>query len=280
MKKRLVAVILLMAYAAMLIKVMVFKDLPTIRLGHLMLNFSGRESGHPPNLMPLRTILPYLLGRSGLIIGGINIAGNIALLVPVGFLVPLIYPRIAWKMALALGIGCGLTIEILQTVLKVGIFDIDDVILNALGVTAGYWAYLLLEAWLRSRRYGLIAFALSALAAVPAAAVYAINASNPLRPVDSRAGEATAEPGRPDAGQTGDLCRGTGGTGRIVSLGGDKLTIQRRDGALQDLHLTDRTVIRTLAGAVSRADLKTGDHVTVVIDASEGASAVLVCAAG
>jgi glycopeptide antibiotics resistance protein len=186
MKKRLMAVILLMAYAAILIKVMVFKDLPTIRLGHLMLNFSGRESGHPPNLMPLRTILPYLLGRSGLIIGGINIAGNIALLVPVGFLVPLIYPRIAWKMPLALGIGCGLTIEILQTVLKVGIFDIDDVILNALGVTAGYWAYLLLEAWLRSRRYGLIAFALSALAAVPAAAVYAINASNPLRPLAAR----------------------------------------------------------------------------------------------
>jgi hypothetical protein len=54
---------------------MVFKDLPTIRVGQLMLNFGAHEG--PANLIPFKTIIPYLLGQGGLIIGGLNIGGNI-----------------------------------------------------------------------------------------------------------------------------------------------------------------------------------------------------------
>ena len=148
MRTRLLSIIILIAYSAILIKVMVFKDLPTIRIGHLMLNFAGTDAGHAPNFVPFTTIVPYLLGYKGLIIAGVNIVGNIALLVPLGFLFPLVF-RNTWKKSLALAVASGLVIEVMQVVLRVGIFDIDDVILNALGVMIGYGAFVILAKWVR-----------------------------------------------------------------------------------------------------------------------------------
>ena len=61
-----------------------------------MLNFGGMHEGKA-NLLPFKTILPYLLGKKGLIIGGINLVGNIILLVPMGFLVLFVFRNITWK---------------------------------------------------------------------------------------------------------------------------------------------------------------------------------------
>ncbi len=144
MQKRLIPSILLTLYSALLIKVMVFKDLPVIRVGGLMFKFGGKEAVRPPNFVPFRTIAHYVFGSQGIIIGGINLVGNIALLVPIGFLVPLVYRTMTWKKAVILGIAAGLVIELLQTVLHVGIFDIDDLILNALGVLIGYGMFVLI----------------------------------------------------------------------------------------------------------------------------------------
>jgi len=144
MKKRLVPALVLAAYGALLIKVMVFKDLPTIRVGRLMFNFGGADAGHAPNFVPFSTIVPYLLGHKGLIIAGVNLVGNVALLVPVGLLLPFVYWNLTWKKSLVVAVASGFIIETLQTVLRVGIFDIDDVILNALGVIIGYWIFVIL----------------------------------------------------------------------------------------------------------------------------------------
>jgi glycopeptide antibiotics resistance protein len=49
----------------------------------------------------------------------------------------------------------------------VGIFDIDDCILNALGVVIGYWAFTILANWIRSRNYKrMIVAAVTAVAAL------------------------------------------------------------------------------------------------------------------
>src|SRR5688572_1056119 len=104
MKKHLISVIILVAYAVPLIKVMVFKDVPTIRVGQLMLNFGGTTTGNAPNFVPFKTILPYLFGYKGWIIAGINLIGNIILLVPVGFLLPFAYPNITWKKSVVIAI--------------------------------------------------------------------------------------------------------------------------------------------------------------------------------
>ena len=143
---------MLVAYTAILIKVMVFKDLPLIRIGSFMLNLGGTHEG-PPNILPFKTILPYLLGERGWLMAAINLAGNIALLVPVGLLAPFIYQRMSWKKALALAVAAGMAIEGMQIVLHVGIFDIDDVMLNGLGVMIGYWVFLMQAKWVRSGKF-------------------------------------------------------------------------------------------------------------------------------
>lgn len=264
MTRKSTSAFVLIVYCAILIKVMVFKDIPTIRVGSLMLNFAGTNAGHGPNFVPFKTILPYLLGFKGWIIAGINLVGNIALLVPLGFLVPLVYRHVTWKASLALGVAAGLCIEVMQTVLGVGIFDIDDVILNALGVMIGYWAFAILAQWIRSKNYKRLAIA--AVTAVGAAVVFYGGLVYPMthQPVVTP---------RMD----GDLCGGTGGTGQIVSAGNHTMTIRRQDGVIQALALTDRTTIRTSAGPASESDLKTGDRVTVVVYDRETATTVLKC---
>src|SRR6185312_7134589 len=97
MKKPVISAFVLIAYCAILIKVMVFKDIPTIRVGALMLNFAGTNAGQAPNFVPFKTIVPYLLGYKGWIIAGVNLVGNIALLVPLGLLAPFVYRRMTWK---------------------------------------------------------------------------------------------------------------------------------------------------------------------------------------
>ena len=82
MKTKITLLLILLSYCAILIKIMVFKDLPTIIIGGWMLNFSGANSGHGPNFIPFTTISPYLLGHKGIIIASINLLGNIGLLIP------------------------------------------------------------------------------------------------------------------------------------------------------------------------------------------------------
>jgi len=128
-------------YLGILLKIMVFKQVDTIHVGQMMFKFGGTQE-KPANLIPFKTIIPYLLGKGGWLIVGLNIGGNILLLVPFGFLLPLIFSTSNWKKILFIAPLSGLSIELLQAYLHVGIFDIDDVILNGLGVVLGYWVYL------------------------------------------------------------------------------------------------------------------------------------------
>jgi glycopeptide antibiotics resistance protein len=135
--KRSIATYIFIAYSAILIKVMVFKTVQ-LKTKYLMLKLSGHGAGEV-NFLPFKTILPYLRGEHGWLIAILELVGNIALLVPIGFLFPFICRRMTWKRSLALAVAVSLAIEGMQVVLRVGIFDIDDVILNALGVMIGYW---------------------------------------------------------------------------------------------------------------------------------------------
>lgn len=150
MQKHLISSFILIAYSAILIKIMVCRDLPLIRIGSLMLNFGGADANGQANFVPFKTILPYLFGYKGLIIAGINLVGNIALLVPVGILIAFMYQNITWKRTLLLAIATGLSIEGMQVVFRTGIFDVDDVILNGLGVMIGYWMFTFFVQWVRS----------------------------------------------------------------------------------------------------------------------------------
>ena len=149
MQKRLIPTFFLIAYSAILIRIVVFK-IGVIKIGHLRFKFTDRVIGKP-NFLPFRTILPYLRGEHGWFIAVINLVGNIALFVPIGFLTPFVYLKMTWQKSLMLAVAAGLAIEGIEAVFHIGIFDIDDVILNALGVMIGYWVFAMLTKRMRHR---------------------------------------------------------------------------------------------------------------------------------
>jgi glycopeptide antibiotics resistance protein len=281
MKRRIIPILILIAYCAILIDVMVFKNIPVIRIGPVLLNFGGTHEG-PANLIPFKTILPYLMGEGGLIIGGLNIGGNIALLIPIGFLFPFVYQKMDWKKTIMLSIVSGLSIESTQVILKVGIFDIDDVILNAIGVIIGYWVYTFFPkilCWIKGNKivFILILCIISALAYLGVSLFQKSLPPLQIPPGVERNRIEQMGNRKTDASQVSDPCNGTGGTGQIVSVGKSDFTIKRKDGVIQIIKLTDQTTIRNAIGAITSKELKIGNRVTLVIDESETASLVLVC---
>lgn len=277
MNKRFLSIVIFIIYCAILIKVMVFKDMPTIQIGQLMLNFSGTNSGHGPNFVPFKTILPYLLGHKGLIIAGVNLIGNIALLVPIGFLVSFIYPNLKWKNLLLIAIVAGLCIELPQVALGVGIFDIDDILLNALGVMVGYWAFLIFAKWLRSKNYKAIIAATTIIIIVSASALYAIYPKGQPLVTHRNIVKNINSDNKTETLQGNDPCNGTGGTGQIIEVSNNSINIKRNDGVVQTIKFTANTMIKNAIGPVPKSDLKIGNRVTLVIDESETASFILVC---
>jgi glycopeptide antibiotics resistance protein len=94
------------------------------------------------NLYPCKTIFSYIIeyNSSNKALFIINIIGNIVVFVPFGFLLPIAFQKQLNrldKLLFASVIGIVL-IEIVQLVLKLGVFDIDDVILNSIGVLIGF----------------------------------------------------------------------------------------------------------------------------------------------
>jgi glycopeptide antibiotics resistance protein len=149
-RRRWIAACALIAYSAILIKFVVFKTAPIIHIGHLRLKFNGRHTG-PGNFTPFKTIFPLLSGRTNHLIAMVNLFGNIVPFMPVGFLAPLVYSSMTWQKALVLAMAVGLTMEGMEVVFRVGIFDVDDILLNAFGVMIGYWAYATLSQWMGPR---------------------------------------------------------------------------------------------------------------------------------
>lgn len=68
---------------------------------------------------------------------------NILLFVPMGFLPPLLWKRLASWRGLALGVGVSLAVELLQPLIGRD-FDVDDLMANAIGTAVGLCVYLLL----------------------------------------------------------------------------------------------------------------------------------------
>ena len=106
------------------------------------------------NLVPFRMILGYVrelaqhLREEGLTwnyrIWAVsrNLFGNIGMLVPLGFLLPVNFPglRKLWKTLLAVA-GIIVFLELAQLLTLAGHCDIDDLILNLLGGAMGYGLY-------------------------------------------------------------------------------------------------------------------------------------------
>ncbi len=70
-----------------------------------------------------------------------NIFGNVIIFMPIGILLPIISKYKSLIFSLGIGFLMSLTIEIAQYYLCLGVFDVDDIILNVFGVILGYIVY-------------------------------------------------------------------------------------------------------------------------------------------
>jgi glycopeptide antibiotics resistance protein len=153
-RTRWLAACALTAYGAVLIRFVVFKAIPVIRIGHMRVRFAGTHTG-PGNFVPFKTIVPELIGQGNHLINMVNLFGNIIPFMPIGLLAPLVVRSpsssfsgscsFSWQKALVLGVATGLSFEVMEVVFRVGIFDVDDVMLNTLGVMAGYGVFVMFQ---------------------------------------------------------------------------------------------------------------------------------------
>ena len=82
----------------------------------------------------------------------VNLVGNVILFLPLGFLPPLLWKsfRKLWKCLLWGGLII-ICVEVCQLFLLVGNCDIDDLLLNLVGIAMGYGFYSLIR-WIDERR--------------------------------------------------------------------------------------------------------------------------------
>lgn len=148
--RRLVSATLVVAYAAVV----------------FWLTLGGRTAGPEPTanvelLWSYRKSLVLFGGPPGVANAWLlqEIVLNVLLFVPLGALLPFAWPRRfgglrGAALAAAVGACASLAIELSQLLLRLGLFEFDDVLNNALGAALGYAAYSLLYSlakWLARR---------------------------------------------------------------------------------------------------------------------------------
>lgn len=112
-------------------------------------------SSYQYNFTLFRELNRYIQYRSqiGIMYFLINVVGNVVAFMPFGFLVPVLYREQrkggahrghyfrSFLFVSFLGFLFSLAVESVQLVTKVGCFDVDDLLLNTIGVMLGYVVY-------------------------------------------------------------------------------------------------------------------------------------------
>lgn len=76
----------------------------------------------------------------------INIFGNVLIFVPIGILMPCISSKYkSFLFTFGTGLTMSVTIEVAQYYLCLGVFDVDDMILNVFGVVLGFIFYKIIK---------------------------------------------------------------------------------------------------------------------------------------
>lgn len=99
------------------------------------------------NTEPFKEILRFwnyreILGTRSVFL---NLAGNVIGFLPMGVLLPLLFPGTrSFFRTVSLTYGVSLLVESTQLLTRLGCFDVDDLILNTLGGVCGYLIWILL----------------------------------------------------------------------------------------------------------------------------------------
>lgn len=132
-----IATIIFFLYIAFILNFIVFKffgDFSDI-INTIMINQNRFTSDQAMliNLVPFQTI------KHDVIYAPYNLLANIILFIPMGVLIPIIFPSFkSLFKTLSLCSAIIFLIEIIQRVTFLGSFDVDDIFLNLLGSLIGY----------------------------------------------------------------------------------------------------------------------------------------------
>lgn len=119
-----------------------FKWIPVVHpLADLQLRPLPLQDTPPLNLVPFHSISRYWQGLKSDPFHHtsiLNLWGNLLAFVPLGLFMPLsLSGNLAYLRSLLTGFLLTLSIELTQLVLAVGVWDIDDILLNLTGVVVG-----------------------------------------------------------------------------------------------------------------------------------------------
>lgn len=139
---RFVCLVIFVIYIVCIVYFLIFSD---------MFGRGGYEE-HRYNLHPFQEItrfIQYGSQMSGLSVF-LNLYGNIIAFVPFGMLLRWARNKnTTFMQAFAYSFEFTLTIEVAQYITKLGVFDVDDIILNTLGGIIGYGIYYITAKCLR-----------------------------------------------------------------------------------------------------------------------------------
>lgn len=108
--------------------------------------FRFHESEIKYNLIPFKTIISFIkgYGKYSFNIWFFNLFGNVVAFIPMGYLLPIVFNKLnSLIRALTVTFLISLVLEMIQLWLRLGIADIDDVILNTIGGLVGYHLLIL-----------------------------------------------------------------------------------------------------------------------------------------
>ncbi len=129
--------ILFVLYIMLLITVLLFK------YGFRMSLELLKETDRPlrGNYIPFKTITLYCR-TSSIDITIRELLGNVIAFAPMGFLLPLLFNRIKGVVKVSvISFTISLFFELIQLITNLGIFDVDDMILNTIGSIIGFMVY-------------------------------------------------------------------------------------------------------------------------------------------
>ena len=105
------------------------------------------DSGYRYNLEPFKEIRRFWNNRNSLGLTTVitNLAGNIVAFAPFGFFLPMFF-KVGRNIfgCVLLAALFSLAVETVQLFSKVGAFDVDDILLNAIGGFVGWLCYFIL----------------------------------------------------------------------------------------------------------------------------------------
>ena len=94
------------------------------------------------NLIPFVNLFDYPSMKDILI----NVIGNTTMFMPIGVIYPMVYKKLnTTPKVLFAGIGVSLCVEILQLPFYDRVTDIDDLLLNSIGFSIGYFVYVMVK---------------------------------------------------------------------------------------------------------------------------------------